>query len=381
VRTAIISDLHLGTVSGEDLLRDPAVRDLLLAELRGADRVVLLGDVVELRDLPVEEALAAARPFFEALGASGAGEILLVPGNHDHRLAEPLLDRAALAERGSLGLEQHFAPAAPVARRLASWLKPAPLRLAYPGVWLRDDVYATHGHYMDCHLTLPRAEAIAVAAVMRAVGEPPDPAVPADYERVLAPVYGLTYGLAQSGAPRLAGGASKPAERAWRWLHADSGRPRRSLLAAAATKTGLPLAVAAVNRLLGAHFDPDLSPEAISRGGIAAALEMVGRLRIPAMHVVTGHTHRAGPRSGDWLASGGVSVHNTGSWVYARALHRPGSPGGPYWPGTLTWLEDSEAPRRVSLLEGLAHADLAALVRQQASHAPARRLGSAAERR
>ena len=26
-----------------------------------------------------------------------------------------------------------------------------PVQLAYPGVWLRDDVYATHGHYLDCH--------------------------------------------------------------------------------------------------------------------------------------------------------------------------------------------------------------------------------------
>ena len=51
MRTAIISDLHLGAASGEDVLRDPAVRRLLLEEIAGADRVVLLGDVVELRDL------------------------------------------------------------------------------------------------------------------------------------------------------------------------------------------------------------------------------------------------------------------------------------------------------------------------------------------
>ena len=30
--------------------------------------------------------------------------------------------------------------------------------LAYPGVWLRPDVYATHGHYVDLHITVPSFE-------------------------------------------------------------------------------------------------------------------------------------------------------------------------------------------------------------------------------
>ena len=113
MRTAIVSDLHLGAASGEDVLRDAGVRRLLLEEIAGADRVVLLGDVVELRDLPLGVALDAARPFFEELGeALGEREVTIVPGNHDHRLAEPLLD-AALARRRqpTLGLEHHDDPA------------------------------------------------------------------------------------------------------------------------------------------------------------------------------------------------------------------------------------------------------------------------------
>jgi len=47
---------------------------------------MLLGDVVELRHGPVREALAIARDplsrIGEALGAGG--EVLIVPGNHDH---------------------------------------------------------------------------------------------------------------------------------------------------------------------------------------------------------------------------------------------------------------------------------------------------------
>ena len=35
---------------------------------------------------------------------------------------------------------------------------PRALRSAYPGVWLREDVYATHGHYGDRHNTMPILE-------------------------------------------------------------------------------------------------------------------------------------------------------------------------------------------------------------------------------
>src|SRR5262245_62165011 len=112
MRTAIVSDLHLGSGFGEDLLRDAEIRRVLPEELvRGrADRLVLLGDAVELRELPLAVALESARPFFEDLGEAMAGcPILFVPGNHDHRLAEPLLEGLALAGK-ALGLEQRIEP-------------------------------------------------------------------------------------------------------------------------------------------------------------------------------------------------------------------------------------------------------------------------------
>jgi len=110
MRTAILSDLHLGVASGEDVLREPGVRRLLIEEIGDADRVVLLGDVVELRDLALGVALDSARPFFEELGAALAGrEVTIVPGNHDHRFAEPLLDELALSG-AQLGLEHRAAP-------------------------------------------------------------------------------------------------------------------------------------------------------------------------------------------------------------------------------------------------------------------------------
>ena len=61
MRTVIVSDLHLGTASGRDLLRHPGPREVLADALGGADRVVLLGDVLELRDSPVDDVMERAR--------------------------------------------------------------------------------------------------------------------------------------------------------------------------------------------------------------------------------------------------------------------------------------------------------------------------------
>jgi hypothetical protein len=368
MRTAIVSDLHLGNGFGEDLLRDAGIRRLLLEEIAAADRLVLLGDTLELRELPIANVLEATRPFFEELGEAMAGrQVVLVPGNHDHRLAEPLLERAALAEQ-PLGLEQHAPAAADAAVRVAAWLGDAELDIAYPGIWLRDDVYATHGHYMDCHMTLPRLECIAAAAVMRSFGPLPDPAGPADYERVLRPIYGLGFSLAQAGLARR---ATRPSERAWRAISGRDrahGRARRAALRAA-VGAGVPSAVWSVNRLLRAGFGADLSPAAIAHSGIAAATEMASRLELHDCHVITGHSHRAGPDEGDaeWPLAGGGRLHNTGSWVFASAFHHPGTPPGPYWPGTVTWVEDDGPPRRARLLIDRSRDELKAAVSRLAS--------------
>lgn len=363
MRTAIVSDLHLGSPSGEDIARDPRIRTLLLEEIRDADHLVLLGDVLELRSLPLARVLEVVAPFFEALGKAMRGRrIVIVPGNHDHRLAEPLLEEVALA--GSpLGLE-HRAPAtAEPAARIAAWLGDAELGIAYPGVWLREDVYATHGHYMDCHMSLPRLECVAAAAAMRAGGPLPDPAGPGDYERVLRPIYGLAFAIADVG---LSARATMPSERAWRSIsrHRDNGSRLREAAAKAAFAAGIPSSVRLLNRLFRAGFEADLSPAAISRSGIDAAVELARRLRLDAAHTITGHTHRAGPgeAEAEWQLPGGGRLHNTGSWVYADAFHHPGRPPGPYWPGTVTWVEDEGPPRRVRLLHDVPREDLRAAV-------------------
>jgi len=363
MRTAIISDLHLGLASDEDVLRDPEVRRLLLDEIAGAERLVLLGDAVELRNLPLGPSLERARPFFEDLGeALGDVEVTLVPGNHDHRLAEPLLDELSIAGE-PLGLEHHRAPSGP-AVLIDEWLGPARLKIAYPGIWLRDDVYATHGHYMDVHLRLPRAECLAAATMVRLSKPPPNRATPNDYERVLRPLYGFAYGLAQ--VMPIKRRRNGPFEHAWEVLAGELEAPN---LKARAARAAWPTGVKGINRLLRADFDPDVRPPAIFRGGVEAAIELSVRLGVDDVQVITGHTHRGGPLPDEpeWPLPRGGHLHNTGSWVFASAFHQPGTPPNSYWPGTVTWLEDDEAPRRVRLLQDYSHDQMTALINRTAA--------------
>ena len=86
------------------------------------------------------------------------------------------------------------------------------LTLAYPGLRLRDDVYATHGHYLDLHLTIPRLESIAASAMGRLTKLGHDAHSAADYETILAPLYAFYAGLAQgASAAALAGAAASRA--------------------------------------------------------------------------------------------------------------------------------------------------------------------------
>jgi UDP-2,3-diacylglucosamine pyrophosphatase LpxH len=362
MRTAIVSDLHLGVASDEDVLRDPTVRRALLEEIAGADRVVLLGDVIELRNLPVGPSLERARPFFEELGeAIGEAEVIITPGNHDHRLAEPLLDELSIGGERALGLEHRGAPSAGPTAMVDEWLGRARLQIAYPGVWLRDDVYATHGHYIDAHLMLPRAECIAAALMIRLSRPLPASTTPTDYERILRPLYGFAYGLAQ--VLPIKRRRNGPFERAWEVL---AGEERKTTMGARAARAGFPLAIRSLNGLLRADFEADVTPRAIFRTGVEATTEMATQLGVDDVHVITGHTHRAGPLPDEpeWTLPRGGRLHNTGSWVFATAFHQPGTPPNSYWPGTVTWLEGNEPPRRVQLLHSYSHQEMSDLIKR-----------------
>jgi len=271
--------------------------------------------------------------------------VVVVPGNHDHRLAEPLLERHAVEDR-AIGLEQREGARGETAKCVAGWLGRTEMEIAYPGVWLREDVYATHGHYMDCHRHLPRLECIAAAAGVRAYGGLPHPSTPDDYERVLWPVYGLGFGLAQA---RISANILRCSERMWSVLTTESGGSNwvtRGIL-----KAGLPVAIAGLNAALRAQFLNNLSVDLISSSGVAAAVEMIGLLDVGAKYVITGHTHRPGPgpEDGCWPLTNGMTLFNTGSWISTTAFERDRD-SDRFRPGTITWVEHEGPPRQVSLL-------------------------------
>ena len=172
MRTAVVSDLHLGGLADADVARAGEPLEALVAAVADADRLVLLGDIVELRERPLAEALEVSRPVLEALGRALAGrQVVIVPGNHDHALSEPWLARLRLdGERLPSATEWQVTRGDGAAGRIAEWMPDCEVTLSYPGLRLRPDVYATHGHYLDLHLTVPRLESIAASGMGRLTG-------------------------------------------------------------------------------------------------------------------------------------------------------------------------------------------------------------------
>jgi UDP-2,3-diacylglucosamine pyrophosphatase LpxH len=97
LRTLVVSDLHIGAGQGRMALDDAALSTLTDA-IAGYDRLVLLGDVIELRERPLADALAAAsRVLPQLAGGLGQGrEVIVLLGNHDHQLQMRLAARRRL---------------------------------------------------------------------------------------------------------------------------------------------------------------------------------------------------------------------------------------------------------------------------------------------
>jgi len=323
------------------------------------DRLVLLGDVLELRQGPVREALAASEAPLLELGAALAPDarVVIVPGNHDHLLLGPWLQRRARrAAPAPLGLQSavNWRAGEPLAR-LAGWFAPAHLEVAYPGIWLRDDVYALHGHYGDRHTTVPMLERLAAGVMARIMGEAPaGPDTAEDYEAILSPIYAWIDAVAQSGGPRIGRGSHGASAHAWGVL-SGSGRGRgwRRRTAAIA----FPGLIAGLDRAGLGPLKADLSTPGLRRAGLRAADETLLSLGVVARHVIFGHTHRAGPLPGDdrgeWRTLSGAHLINSGCWVHEPGFLGPEPDRSPYRAGFCVRLDEHGPPVLTNLLDGL----------------------------
>ena len=355
VLTAVLSDLHLGTRSQADVLRQPKVREILFAALADADQIVLLGDVVELREQPLRDVLEVARPFFGALGEALPGKpITILAGNHDHKLVADWLEDLQLAGT-PLGLEQRTAATTTrIGRAIAEQLPHNEVELAYPGVWLRPGTYAHHGHYIDAHMSIPRLEAIAISATARATGGlPPLPRTPDDYEAAITPLYAFAYALAQgsSRARRVLG--MDLSRKVWKQIDT-----RRDIRSRALSGVAIPSAVWALNRAGMGPFEATLSGVTLRESGLRAMNELIAALEIDAREVVYGHTHRPGPLPQDLTWD--RRLFNTGSWLYEPNLLQSTAGESPYWPGCVLFVEDDKPPELRRLLLDVSHEELGA---------------------
>lgn len=328
MRTLVISDLHIGARTGRDVVRHADVLERLLAAVAAADRLVLLGDTIEMLEGRPQQSLAAAEPILAAMAEMlGADRpLLLVPGNHDHALIEPWVD-AQLADGASIDpctrVPLHSSP---VLEHLAEVMRPAALEVHYPAVDLGDGVWAHHGHYLDRHLVRTPLPSLGDTVV--------------GYERSLGVTFSrLTAAVASSLPPGV--GAL---------LDEVSG----------AVVRGAVLSRPLVARMPGAGALAPLSAGLLGyqfrRAGLPAMGQVAEDLGAPeGAQVLFGHVHRLGPGADDpveeWV-QGGRRLHNTGCWVYEPLLLGGTRPPHPYWPGGALWVEGSEI-EPANLLEDL----------------------------
>lgn len=342
MRTLIVSDLHLGNRGGHDTARLPGPRARLLEAVDGVDRLVLLGDTVELMGRRPRRSMAIAEPVLRELGRrlGPDREVILVPGNHD----APLVRAWALHRGRELGLSDAVEGTANRAlAQMLSWLAPARSSVRYPGVWLEDRVWATHGHYLDRHL-MPES-AFGLPRGRLGADRPVAHAHPIDYEHARRRSIARSQGRArQSLAERF---AARPGGTALEEALGLLSRMTMPRVPVAMQSAGLtPLTV----KLIDAQM---------RYGSLAAMAHVTRRLGVDADWVVFGHVHRAGPLDGDrWPRGNGPHLLNTGSWLYEPLLLDQAVPPHPYWPGGAVVLESGSPPRTVGLLDDLEPAQL-----------------------
>lgn len=354
MRTLVISDLHLGGRGGRDVLRRPAALAALVEALADVDRLVLLGDVVELLEGRTAGALQDALPTLRRLGEAMAGrEVVIVPGNHDHLLIRAWLRRRRADEQPLGAATRVPRDATEPLAELTAALRPkgGRIRVHYPGTWLGPHVYAHHGHYLDARLTSTPITRL----VQRAQASETDELGPADaYELARAPsvaaaslvIRDLPEGF-EDGVERIGGLA-------------------RALGKAVLGRDGVQTPAAQARNERIAAVGSVWLDRRLERAGLASLLRVVEDLGVlpRAHHVLFGHVHRLGPLTreealGPWHPDeDGPWLWNSGSWVYEPLVVKSTDADSPYWPGGALLLQDDRTPQVLRLLRELPLKDL-----------------------
>ncbi|MGI8726581.1 MAG: metallophosphoesterase [Solirubrobacterales bacterium] len=274
MRALVISDLHLGAWTGEDLLSDERFQARLEPALEGVDELVILGDLFDLLFGSIEEALAASETLFAMLRERLAGRrLVFCPGNHDLHFRVLAEHERRARSRGPGAVEEGAQPAL-LRSMLSDRLEGVDVQLRYPTHTV-GDVLLTHGHFLDPHARLSGGvggKLLTRTLWAIAAGGREDPRTVADYDAIVGFLTELLYSISQlphgtvaqqrvfDRAESLAGIAARlrTPVRALGRLLSDGG-------------TSKPPEVA---RIGSHHFDQALAQERARLGGDPDALEV-----------------------------------------------------------------------------------------------------------
>lgn len=367
----VVSDLHLGSAADSDLLRAPGpAQDALLGALEGVERLVVAGDLLELRHGPARTVLERARPFLARLGAALGPdrELLVLAGNHDHRMVRPwLLRRRLRGELLALDTTADAAEASSISAAIAEAVRGSGgaerprgphVTIAYPAAWLvepgadgRGGVLVSHGHYVDAVWRMPTMERLAAAVATRAHGGDADGLrTPDDFERVLGPAYGWMDGLAEYATTTGPTRSQRTSSGVWRRINADRG------WRGVALRRIVPLATGALGRAGLGRYERRLTPERLRIAGNQGIARAIRQLGVAPDALIVGHTHRAGPLPGDaaweWRLADGGRLLNCGSWVdHGPRIDEITDEPDAYRPGRAVRVDADGTPRLISLLD------------------------------
>lgn len=372
-RTLVISDLHVGMRDGFSVLERPVALELLLNALQDCERLVLLGDLVELQEAQAAHSLATVRPILQAIGAQMGPEreILFLPGNHDRQLIRGWIEAQGRAMRS----ESVVPPdASPPLRDIVEQLAPARVEVRYPGAWLSERIWAHHGHYLNRFLVPDQSYGVMPRRERRG-GDARR--VPADFE----PRWGRRGGVRTlvRRLPRRAAAGIVDVEEVMRAATMPApvdGGENSTRSAQDATGDGgetihnppIEMTAKFTDRLHERILHPSLSPMVshllglqVRRHSVPAVARVAHDLGLEPDYVLFGHVHRLGPISGDdpgeWRWQN-TRILNTGSWRWEPVLVQRARPPHPYWPGGAILIDEQGEPHAIGLLDSLSRDEL-----------------------